>query len=174
MKIAKSLSYYMALLVGVLLMGGCASDTVDDSEQPLPDGKGRIRITISTPENTPEATRAVRQPNAWEDPDHEWEKLQTFRILICTESKKVVDIISRTKTSPTPDAYGRWTVTSSPLTPGNYRIYATANYADGYDVGSTIDDFRTVQLTAFNGYSEEYIPMTGKLYDVYPTIRPSP
>lgn len=170
MKIVKSLSCYMALLVGVLLMGGCASDTVGDSEQPLPDGKGRIRITISTPENTPAATRAVRQPNAWQDPDHEWEKLQTFRILICTgQNNQVVDIISGTKTSPTPDANGRWTVTSSPLTPGNYRIYATANYDDGYTVGSTIYDFQTVQLTTFNGYSEQNIPMTGKLYDVYPT-----
>ena len=77
----RHLLYYIVLLAAVLLTA-CTSDVVNDREQPLPEGMGRIRITITTPENVA-TTRAVRQPNAWEDPDHEWERVQTFRVLIC-------------------------------------------------------------------------------------------
>ena len=167
------------ILLSALLMTACSSDIATDDEQPLPEGMGRIRITISTPENA--QTRAV---NAipWEDPDHEWERLQTFRILICGSDNKVVQVISGTKEDLTEVAHTEEdnvgtpnsmssthksaTVTSGPLPAGSYNIYAVANFTDEeyaakYDVGKTIDPDATIKLT--NGYSENLIPMTGKL-----------
>jgi len=151
-----------------VLMAACSSDTATDEPQPLPEGMGRIRITICTPENNPELTRAVNV-TPWEEPDHEWERLQTFRILICNKSdNKVVQIISGTKAQMTEVTgnssypYKRSAeLESEPIATGDYYIYATANYADGYDVGEVVDPNATVRFS--NGYSESNIPMTGKL-----------
>ena len=165
-----------------LLMVACSSDSevTTDQQQPLPEGMGRIRITICTPEDNPNLTRAVNTQTTWLEPDHEWERLQTFRILICNKSdNKVVQIISGTKDQMTEVAgtsypYKRSaTITSEPIEAGDYYIYATANYADGYTVGSTVNLDATV--TFYNGYSatgttkfgdENPIPMTGKLTTV--------
>lgn len=166
LRIVKRLFYYMTLLVALLLTA-CSSDETIDNEQPLPEGMGRIRIAICTPENNPNLTRAVNV-EPWEMPDHEWEKLQTFRIFICDANNKVVQIISgdksqmgNTSTSTEEHPYQSAEVTSDPLSAGDYLIYATANYDDGYSVGSTIDLEETIKLA--NGYSEVNIPMTGKL-----------
>lgn len=168
----KRLSYLIyRLTFGVvlaLLLAACSSDSevTTDQQQPLPEGMGRIRITICTPEDNPDLTRAVNA-TPWEEPDHEWERLQTFRILICNTSNEVVQIISGTKeqmTAVTGSSYPykqSATLTSEPLDAGNYYIYATANYNDGYTVGSTVDPDATIRFT--NGYSESNIPMTGKL-----------
>lgn len=168
----KRLSYLIyRLTFGVvlaLLLAACSSDSevTTDHQQPLPEGMGRIRITICTPEDNPDLTRAVNA-TPWEAPDHEWERLQTFRILICNTSNEVVQIISGTKeqmTAVTGTSYPykqSATLTSEPLTAGNYNIYATANYTDGYAVGSTVNPDATIRFT--NGYSESNIPMTGKL-----------
>ena len=177
--------YYRLLIplfvLMALLTAACSEDVANDESQPLPEGMGRIRITISTPENSPNLTRAV---NAipWEDPDHEWERLQTFRILICGTDNKVVQVINGTKDdltevthtgsenegkpNSTSSTHKSATVTSGPLPAGSYNIYAVANFTDEeyaakYDVGKTIDPDATVKLT--NGYSENLIPMTGKL-----------
>ena len=170
-------------VIMALLMAACSSDTVTD-EQPLPEGMGRIRITICTPEANPELTRAVNTTTPWLEPDHEWERLQTFRILICNTSNQVVQIISGTKdqmTAVTGTSYPykeSVTLTSEPLDAGTtYYIYATANYADGYTVGSTVNLDATASF--YNGYSTtgstlfggddalntitKPIPMTGKL-----------
>lgn len=160
-----------------LLMAACSgdSDVATDNPQPLPEGMGRIRITICTPEDNPDLTRAVNA-TPWETPDHEWEQLQTFRILICNTSNEVVQIISGTKdqmTAVTGTSYPykqSATLTSDALTAGDYNIYATANYNDGYTVGSTVNPNATASFN--NGYSstgttqfgnENPIPMTGKL-----------
>lgn len=168
----KRLSYLIyRLTFGVvlaLLLAACSSDSevTTDQQQPLPEGMGRIRITICTPEDNPDLTRAVNA-TPWEAPDHEWERLQTFRILICNTSNEVVQIISGTKEQMTPVTGTSYpykqsaTLTSEPLTAGNYNIYATANYTDGYAVGSTVNPDATIRFT--NGYSESNIPMTGKL-----------
>lgn len=168
----KRLSYLIyRLTFGVvlaLLLAACSSDSevTTDQQQPLPEGMGRIRITICTPEDNPNLTRAVNA-TPWEEPDHEWEQLQTFRILICNTSNVVVQIISGDKTQMTAVTGSSYpykqsaTLTSEPLTAGNYNIYATANYTDGYDVGSTVNPDATIRFT--NGYSESNIPMTGKL-----------
>ncbi|MBR7031460.1 MAG: hypothetical protein IKI06_09545 [Prevotella sp.] len=155
-------------LLMVLLTVACSNDTVADEPQPLPEGMGRIRITICTPENNSEQTRAVNV-TPWEEPDHEWERLQTFRILICNKSdNKVVQIISGTKAQMTEVTgnssypYKRSVeLESEPIATGDYYIYATANYADGYGVGDVVDPDKTVRFP--NGYSESNIPMTGKL-----------
>lgn len=182
----KRLSYLIyRLTFGVvltLLMVACSSDSevTTDQQQPLPEGMGRIRITICTPEANPDQTRAVNTQTTWLEPDHEWERLQTFRILICSKSdNKVVQIISGTKdqmteVEGTSYPYKRSaTITSEPLDAGDYYIYATANYADGYTVGSTVNPDATA--TFYNGYSatgttkfgdENPIPMTGKLTTV--------
>ena len=170
MRIVKRLFYYMTLIVAVLLTA-CTSDEIIDNEQPLPEGMGRIHITICTPENNPNLTRAVNA-NPWEAPDHDWEKLHSFRILICNTSNEIVDIIERiepTMTAVEGTSYPYQqsaTVTSSSLIPGSYKVYATANYDDGYTVGATIDLDRTVKFPTFNGYSETNIPMTGKLDNI--------
>ena len=177
----KRLSYLIYRLsfgvVLALLMAACSSDSevTTDHRQPLPEGMGRIRITICTPEDNPDLTRAVNA-TPWEEPDHEWERLQTFRILICNTSNEVVQIISGTKeqmTAVTGSSYPykqSATLTSEPLAAGNYNIYATANYTDGYAVGSTVDPDATASF--YNGYSTtgttmfgdvNPIPMTGKL-----------
>ena len=177
----KRLSYLIyRLTFGVvlaLLLAACSSDSevTTDQQQPLPEGMGRIRITICTPEDNPDLTRAVNA-TPWEAPDHEWERLQTFRILICNTSNEVVQIISGTKeqmTAVTGTSYPykqSATLTSEPLTAGKYNIYATANYTDGYAVGSTVNPDATASF--YNGYSTtgttmfgdvNPIPMTGKL-----------
>ena len=163
----KRFFYYMTLLASVLLTA-CSNDEAVDTEQSLPEGMGRIRLTICSPETAGgSTTRAVNVTTPWEDPDHDWEKLQTFRILICKASNnEVVQIISGTKDQMTdattlPSTYKSTTVTSQPLEAGTYYIYATANYADGYSEGSIVDLNSTVKFA--NGYSETYIPMTGKL-----------
>ncbi len=168
----KRLSYLIYRLsfgvVLALLMAACSSDSevTTDQQQPLPEGMGRIRITICTPEDNPDLTRAVNA-TPWEEPDHEWEQLQTFRILICNTSNEVVQIISGTKEQMTPVTGSSYpykqsaTLTSEPLAAGDYNIYATANYTDGYAVGSTVNPDATIRFT--NGYSESNIPMTGKL-----------
>lgn len=159
-----------------MLMVACSSDEATDDVQPLPEGMGRICISICTPENNPNLTRAVNV-SPWEDPDHEWEKLQTFRILICDADHKVVDIISGTKAdmtgeTGTPSTYNKRSrvLRSNALTAGSYYIYATANYNDGYSIGSTVNPDATVKFA--NGYSatgttqfgdENPIPMTGRL-----------
>ena len=170
------LSFSVVLLTAMLL-SACSSDSdVTTDEQPLPEGMGRIRVTICTPEANPDLTRAVNA-TPWEEPDHEWERLQTFRILICNKSdNKVVQIITGTKSQMTamsgePYTYKQSaTITSDALTAGDYYIYATANYADGYSVGSTVNPDATASF--YNGYSAtgttlfgdvNPIPMTGKL-----------
>jgi hypothetical protein len=159
-----------------LLMVACSNDTATDNEEPLPEGMGRIRITICSPETVGGSTTRAVNATPWEDPDHEWEKLQTFRILICkAENNEVVQIITGGKTQMSeattlPSTYKSATVTSYPLEAGSYYIYATANFADGYSVGGTFDPNETVKFA--NGYSATLtdffgdvrnIPMTGKL-----------
>lgn len=178
------------MLLSVTLMTACSSDVATDEGQPLPDGMGRIRITICTPENA--QTRAV---NAipWEDPDHEWERLQTFRILICGTDNKVVQVISGTKNDLTEVAHTEEdnvgtsnsmssthksaTLTSAPLAAGSYYIYAVANFTDdeytnNYAVGKTINPDVTKSFANSScyyivgddtKYNVEYIRMTGKL-----------
>ena len=157
-----------------MLLASCSDDVASDEQGPLPEGMGRIRITICTPEANPDLTRAVNV-TPWEDPDHEWERLQTFRILICDESNKVVKIIEGDKTQMTAVQgtsypYKQSADITTEITAGTYRIYATANYADGYTVGSIVNPESTVSFP--NGYgttgtthfgNENPIPMTGKL-----------
>ena len=159
MRSVKCLYYYIALLVAVL-MAACAGDETP-AEEPLPDGMGRIRIRIITPEENLSNTRAVNT-TPWEAPDHDWEKLQTFRILVCNASGTIVDIINGSKQNTT--------VVSGILPAGQYHIYATANFdengytnatSDGFTVNSPILADTTIKLA--NGYSEQRIPMTGKL-----------
>ena len=182
----KRLLYFLTLLV-VVLLSACSDDTAtDEVQQPLPDGMGCICITVCTPENNTDLTRAVNEDVSnsdnrvhdypWEAPDHDWEKLKTFRIFICNTSNEVVQIITggendmeNTSTDMTGHTYQSAEVTSQPLDAGTYRIYATANYDDGYSVGSTINLDETVKFT--NGYSETNIPMTGKLTNANGTIK---
>ena len=180
----KHLIYYMSLLAAVLL-SGCASDEMTDIEQPLPEGMGRLRVTLCAPENAT-TTRGVNVV-PWEDPDHAWEQLKTFRILICTESATagkydVVDVISGTGSELTEVAHTdkgnvgtsnslssthkSGTFTSNPLEPGAYYIFAVGNftnaeYADKFAIGKTIDPEETVKYA--NGYSETDIRMTGRI-----------
>lgn len=166
MKMVKNLIYYMCLLA-VVLLTACTDNEAAVADEPLPEGMGRIHITICTPEDNPNLTRAVNA-TPWEDPDHEWERLQTFRILICKASdNQIVQIITGDKTkmtevNGTTSTYKQSvSIQSDPLPAGSYHIFATANYADGYSVGDVIDTDRTEKLT--NGYSETNIPMTGRL-----------
>lgn len=156
--------YYILLMplvvLTALLTAACSNDSIPD--ETIPEGMGRIRITISTPEESPSLTRAVNA-TPWEPTDHPWENLQTFRIIICNTSGTIVDIIDGTNANKT--------VTSSILPVGDYHIYATANFdengyanatSDGFTIDSPIQaDTKTIKLT--NGYSEKRIPMTGKL-----------
>lgn len=174
----------LVLSVGCwLLVAACSNDVASDEQEPLPEGMGRIRVTLCTPETA--QTRAV---NAipWEDPDHEWERLQNFRILICTASTdgkyEVVQVISGTGSQLTEVAHTgednvgtpnsmssthkSGTFTSAPLTANTYYIFVVANFTDdeyaaNYAVGKRIDPEATVKFS--NGYSEANIPMTGRL-----------
>lgn len=176
--------HYILLLPLLVLMAlltvACSSDTATADEQPLPEGMGRIRITICTPEANPDMTRAVNLV-PWEEPDHDWEKLHSFRILIFDKTTgKLVDIIERkdptmNASTPDPSYQQSATVTSDAIPAGSYYIYATANchktdnindaYDDGFIKGNTYTtatcDAMTFNLV--NGYSEKNIPMSGKL-----------
>lgn len=162
----------------LLLVAACSSesDVVKDELQPLPEGMGRIHVTICTPEHA--QTRAVNAV-PWEDPDHEWERLQTFRILICQASGdeyEVKSVIAGTKdnltevthttatSDETPDpsasmssTHKSGTFVSEPLTEGTYYIFAVANftadeYAADYDVGKTIDFYAIKQYANSSNY----------------------
>ena len=188
----KRLIYYMSLLATVLL-SACTDNDATIADEPLPDGMGRIRIAISSPEIVGGGTTRGVNTVPWEDPDHEWEKLQNFRIYICTESNQVVDIIEGTKADMTGEAgtastYNKRSkeLKSSPLTAGKYHIFATANfnsseatpnsaneddvYDDGISVGSIIDPANNTFKFA-NGYSNKNIPMTGKQTDTDGTLK---
>lgn len=195
----KRLFYYITLLAAVLLTA-CSSDEATDTELPLPEGMGRIRITICAPETVGTTTRAVYEEDEdnrvhdfpWEAPDHEWEKLKTFRVYICNESGEVVQVISGDESqmsepsSPTDmseHTYRTATISSEALDEGYYNIFATANfnsgentddaYDDGFAVGETISEdakmkFANSSYFYILGDDSQYsgmknIPMTGKL-----------
>ena len=153
-----------------LLTASCSSDGTTDNEKPLTEGMGRIRITICTPEANPDQPRAVGDP-AWEDPDHSWEWLHSFRILIFDDTYKLVDIIERTDptmsgSTPDPSYKQSVTVESDELTVGTYYVYATANYADGFVKGTQYSEATITDKTVSIGTdysSAKYIPMSGKL-----------
>ena len=162
----RRLFYYMTLVAAVLLTA-CSDNDATIADEPLPEGMGRLRITLCTPEENPNLTRAVNV-NPWEDPDHEWERLQTFRVFICKSSNnQIVQIIEGDKTqmslvNGTTSTYKQSVnLLSDPLPAETYKVYATANFADGYSVGDVIDLDRTEKFA--NGYSEANIPMTGQL-----------
>ena len=178
-------SIFVTFLIGLtaMLMVACSEDVATGESQTLPEGMGRIRISICTPESNPNLTRAVNATTPWIVPDHDWETIQTFKILICDESNNVVDIISGDHTDMqlvggTTSSYKRSGELHSGVLPaGSYKIYATANIDDGYNVGSTVNLERTEKF--INGYSattqesfaegkvpfgaQKNIPMTGKL-----------
>lgn len=168
------------LVVIAILLAACSSDTATDESAPLPDGMGRIRISICTPENNSDITRAVNTTTTWLEPNQNWEKLHSFRILIFDKTTgKLEDIIESTEptmtASPSDPSYQYATVTSGLLPAGTYYVYATANchksvnandaYDDGFVKGNTYTkatiDAMTLKLA--NGYSEKNIPMSGKL-----------
>ena len=166
LNIVKRLFRYATLLAAVLLTA-CTDNEAAVADEPLPEGMGRIHITICTPEDNPNLTRAVNA-SPWEDPDHEWERLQTFRILICKASdNQVVQIIEgdknqMTAVDGTTSTYKQSAnILSDPLPAGSYHIFATANFADGYSVGNVVSLDRTEKFA--NGYSTTNIPMTGRL-----------
>ena len=176
MRMLKRYFYFMLGLTAVL-MTACSSEETTNTELSMPEGMGRIRITISTPESNPDLTRAVSTDTTWLAPDHEWERLQTFRILICdAATNEVVQIISGDKsqmgdasTSSSEHLYKQSAeLVSEPLLAGAYKIYATANFADGYIVGATVDLDRTEKFPNGYGLTTQYgenlpIPMTGQL-----------
>ena len=176
----------LELVLGVgcwVLVAACSSDKATDEPQPLPEGMGRIRITICTPETNPDFTRAVNTETTWLEPDHDWEKLQSYRILICTptstEGKYIIKkIVSGTtmgtaSTSVTESKYRQSADITTEIEAGTYYIFATANFADGYTENGEFDLNATAQFP--NGYSTtgtdlfgdaNPIPMTGKLTTV--------
>lgn len=167
----------MTLLAAVLL-SACSTDETTETEEPLPDGMGRLRITVTTRAVLEDDQNHPVHEFPWETPDHLWEVMHSLRVIICKASdNKVVQIVSVNDedignstlltSNPTYNTDYRYKdaheVISQPLPVGNYHVFATANYNDGYTVGSTVDLDRTVKFT--NGYSEANIPMTGKLTD---------
>jgi hypothetical protein len=156
-------------------MAACSTDTVTDKEEPLPEGMGRIRITICTPEANLDQTRAVNV-EPWEAPDHDWEKLQSYRILICDASdNSVVKIVTGStmgsaSTSTDESKYRQSADIITEIPEGNYHVFATANYNEGYNVYDVVDYLnKTEQFT--NGYSDLNIPMTGKLTNTDGTLK---
>lgn len=176
MRMLKRYFHYMIGLMAIMATA-CSSNDATEAELSMPEGMGRIRITISTPESNPDLTRAVSTATTWLAPDHEWERLQTFRILICdAATNEVVQIISGDKiqmgdasTSSSEHLYKQSAeLVSEPLLAGDYKIYATANFADGYTVGATVDLDRIEKFPNGYGSTTQYgdnlpIPMTGQL-----------
>ncbi len=172
----KRLSYYIALLAAVLL-SACSSEEAIDTEEPLPDGMGQLRLTVTTRAVLEDDPEHPVHEYPWETPDHLWEVMHSLRVIICKASDNtVMQIVTVTdqqignSSVPTPTqayttdyVYNTVEVTSQPLPVGHYHVFATANYADGYSVGDVVNLDETVKFA--NGYSETNIPMTGKLTD---------
>ena len=191
------LSYSVALLAAVLL-SACAGNDTTETEEPLPDGMGRLKVTVTTRAVYEDPDKAAVHENPWETPDHEWEVMHSLRVIICkaldntvVQIKEVADDdIGHSVPTTSPDAAHNQTnyiysspvtVTSDALPVGNYHVFATANYDDGYQVGDVIDLDRTenfpfglsqasdnydgVDATAIPFGAKRNIPMTGKLTD---------
>ena len=196
--IISHLSYSVELLAAMLL-SACAGNDAIETEEPLPDGMGRLQVTVTTRSVTEDPTKDPVHENPWETPDHEWEVMHSLRVIICRASDNTVvqikevadDKINNSIPDPIPGAVHNQTtdyiygspveVISDPLPVGNYHIFATANYADGYQVGDVInlnrtekfpfglslasDDYAGVAATAIPFGAKRNIPMTGKLME---------
>lgn len=191
------LSFSVALLAAVLL-SACASDDSTKTEEPLPDGMGRIQTTITTRSVLEDPNKDPVHENPWETPDHDWEVMHSLRVIICKASDNTVvqiievadqDINHSVPATPPTAAHNQndyyyssdVTVTSDPLPVGDYHVFATANYDDGYQVGERInldrtekfpfglsmenDDYTGVEPKDIPFGVQRNIPMTGKLTD---------
>lgn len=200
------LSYSVALGAAVLL-SACSGNDATETEDPLPDGMGRLQVTVTTRAVNEYDPNDSNHPQAvhefpWENPDHLWEVMHSLRVIICKASDntvvqiKEVTVNNTSVPTPSPGYTGETNyfysspveVTSDPLPVGNYHIFATANYDDGYEVGEQIDlerterflfglskesDFTTAQYEALTKAEKDAIPfgywrnipMTGKLID---------
>lgn len=89
--------YLFATLVAVLLATGCADDD-RQSNNVIPDGYGRLTITISTPEAS--HTRTVDTTTPWLEGASDERTIKSYHLLICTNGEtsddplKIVQVLS--------------------------------------------------------------------------------
>lgn len=174
----------LRLLPLLLSFAFVACDSDEFREEPIPEGYGRLRMTIAVPEAA--ATRTVT--GTWLAGEGR-ELIHEYWVLVVDASNNIADVIHKTVTTNTHDDTEKWHSTPAAdetalLTPGEYKLYAIANFTAGmlHDAGLRADDAgKEVTVTTLpadfdkkairipNGYgmgTDEYIPMS---YNTDPT-----
>ncbi len=73
-------TYLVGMFFAALLLVGCSEE--EQQQEKLPDGYGRLAITISTPEAV--HTRAVDPTNPWLEGTEDERSIKSYHLLICT------------------------------------------------------------------------------------------
>lgn len=168
----------LRLLPLLLSFAFVACDSDEFREEPIPEGYGRLRMTIAVPEAA--ATRTVT--GTWLAGAGN-ELIHEYWVLVVDASNNIADVIHKTVTTNTHDDTNKWHATSTAdesvfLAPGEYKLYAIANFTAGMlrDAGLRADDagkevtvtklpdgFDSKAIRIPNGYgmgTDEYIPMS--------------
>ncbi len=82
--------YLLAILLATLLATSCADDDRQAADT-IPDGYGRLAITISTPEAA--QTRAVSTSLPWLEGTNEERAIMSYHLLVCSDNT-IIDAIS--------------------------------------------------------------------------------
>ncbi len=177
--------YLFAALLAVLLATGCAEDD-RQADNSIPDGYGRLTITISTPEAT--HTRAVDTTTPWLQGTPEERAIHNYHLLVC-DGNDIIDAISggtmelgNHEADPKNYFPSTQTITTDIIPVGNYNftIYCLANFTSDMlaATGLTTNNGQITNTTLPAGFETKVmqpianginavpatgLPMTGKL-----------
>ncbi len=175
--------YLFATLLAVLLATGCAEDDWQ-AEEVIPDGYGRLAITICTPEAA--QTRGVVSPY-WLEGEPEERAINSYVILIC-DGNNILQALSPTTgaTLASHDATNNHFLTTTAIrselmsigTYNNLTFYCLANFTEAMlgQAGLTFSEgiitntslpsgfeAKAIQISNSKEVPTGGIPMTGKL-----------
>lgn len=183
---------FLVLLSAWLAVVGCSDDSSLPTEEPIPEGYGRLQLTVGTPDGL--ATRAVSTTTPWLQGTDEERAIRSYHLLMCDDGGNIVMTFSGSATSPAETALNQddheddpknhfpvtQTFTSDLLSPGTYTytFYCLANFTDAMmaQSGLTVSSGAITSTTLPSGFDEKAIliantttlpatgmPMTGKL-----------
>ena len=172
-------------LAAALLTAACTDEPGlgGTAQQPLPEGYGRLQLTIATPEDV--LTRAVDTTNPWLEGSDDERAIKSYYLLICNGTSVQQVVRGGTTALDAHDATNHRYPThdyvqSQPIAPGtyNYTFYCLANFTTAMltQIGLAVDASGNITSTALpTGFEDktlrlanislpdEGMPMTGKL-----------